>query len=152
MAKPNNLLESAVTLPEFTVQNTMLPVEATGAMLKSPETPTGAAGDAELTPRIVTVTGWPAALLARPVPDAGAAGPPAATGIPAQISFGRYQEGAEPLVFSLYDVYATRSFFSTGEWMRISRRSIPAGAMTRKRGRSQLAGNMAPSLPLAESC
>src|SRR5450432_2384979 len=36
--------------------------------------------------------------------------------------------------------------------MRISSRSIPAGAITRKRGRTQLAGNMAPSLPSADSC
>src|SRR5665213_3305590 len=36
--------------------------------------------------------------------------------------------------------------------MRISRRLIPAGAIMRKRGRNQLAGNMAPSVPFAESC
>ncbi len=67
--KPKSWLDVGVTCAELTVQKTMLPVATTGAMLKSPETPTGVMPVvAVLMPRMVTVSGAPAALLPRPVP------------------------------------------------------------------------------------
>ena len=67
----------------------MLPVATTGATSKSPLTPMGMPGEAELMPRTVTVNGVPAPLLAAPVPETGRA--PPSPGVPAQISLGKYQ-------------------------------------------------------------
>ncbi len=87
-AKPKSWLDVGVTSDEFTVQKTMLPVATTGAMLKSPVMPTGVPGEALLMPRTVTVTGAPAALLAKPLP---AASPPSVLSPsgPAQMLLGR---------------------------------------------------------------
>ena len=81
-----------VTWAELTVQKTMLPVATTGAMLKSPETPTGVMpGLFVLMPRMVTVRGASAALLPSPVPLAY---PASRSCVPDQIDFGMYHSVA----------------------------------------------------------